>query len=198
MHKRLALLLTVPTALLLPAKAAEEDNGAKEAASGGLPQLQVETYPSQIFWLLITFGILYFVCARVFLPRIGGVIEERTNRIADDLDTAADAKREAEVAEAAYLQSLADAKARAVQIAAETKASLDKEVAEMEAETNERLESDIEAAEKRIIETAAKAQEGIRQAAHDTTKELVRALIDETPSDDAVEAALLSLNSKAA
>jgi F-type H+-transporting ATPase subunit b len=164
---------------------------AAEAEGGGtLPQLQPDTYLSQLFWLLITFSVLYFLCARIFLPRIGGIIEERRNRIADDFDQAADFKRQAEEAEVAYKQSLSDAKARAAQIASETRARLDAEIAEMQAETDERLEADIAAAEQRIQATASAAANAIREAAAETTKALVSALIDETPSDDTVEQAL--------
>lgn len=184
MRKPLIILGTSAAVLASSAMAAEEASG------GGLPQFDTTTYPSQIFWLLITFFALYFLCSQIFLPRIGGIIEERRNRIADDYDQAADFKRQAETAEAAYLKSLADAKARAAQIAAETRASLDAEIAEMQAETDRQLEADIEAAEERIAATAAKATAGIREAAKDTTKALVDALIDETPSDEAVEAAL--------
>ena len=172
-------------ALLGAAHAAEA-----EEASGGLPQLNPETYPSQLFWLLIIFFALYFVVSKTFLPRIGEVIVERRSRIADDYDKAAEFKRDAETAEAAYNKALADAKASAARIAAETKASLDAEIAEMEAETDKQLETDIAAAEERIAATAEKAAEAIREAARDTTKALVAALIDETPSDETVEAAL--------
>ncbi len=173
---------------LVPALAAEGES------SGGLPQLKVETFPSQIFWLLIFFLLLYWLCANVFLPRLGGVIEERRNRIADDFDQAAEFKREAEAAEAAYNKALADAKASAAQIAAETRTRLDAEIAEMEAETDKQLEADITAAEARIAETASKAAESVMEAAKDTTKALVATLIDETPSDEAVDAALNSVS----
>lgn len=170
----------------MPAFAADGES------SSGLPQLKVETFPSQIFWLVIFFLLLYWLCANIFLPRLGGIIEERRNRIADDFDQAAEFKREADTAEAAYNKALADAKASAAQIAAETRAQLDTEIAEMEAETDQQLEAEITAAEARIAETASKAAESVVEAAKDTTKALVSALIDETPSDEAVDAALSS------
>ena len=61
----------------------------------------------------ITFGVLYWLMAGKFLPAIGGAIEERKDRIADDLDQAGDFKRQAEDAENAYNQALSDAKAKA-------------------------------------------------------------------------------------
>ncbi|WP_081871336.1 hypothetical protein [Parvularcula oceani] len=165
--------------------------------AGGLPQLDPSTYASQIFWLLLTFGALYFVMSRIFLPRLGGVIEERRNRIADDYDQAADFKRQAEEAEAGYEKALADARARAASIAAETKASIDAEIAEMEEESETRLEGEIAAAEARIAETAEKARDAVAEAARETTQAIVEALIDETPSQETVNEALSNVRSEA-
>lgn len=170
--------------------AAPAAEGDDHGGGGGLPQLNPESYASQVFWLVITFLILYFLCARIFLPRLGGIIEERRNRIADDFDQAAEFKREAEEAEAAYLKALADARARAAQIASETRARIDADIAEMQAETDRELEAELSAAEERIAKTAEDAQAAVMEAARETTKALVSSLIDETPSDDAVENAL--------
>ncbi len=159
-------------------------------SEGGLPQLNSETYASQIFWLLIAFLLLYLLMSRIFLPRLGGVIEERRQRIADDYDKAAEFKRQAEEAEASYKQALADARARASRIAQETRDQIDEEIKGMQLETDKKLEADIEAAEARIAETTAKAEATVREAARATTREIVVALIDETPSDEAIDAAL--------
>ena len=156
----------------------------------GLPQLNASTYVGQVFWLIITFGLLYAVMSRVFLPRLGGVIEERRNRIADDYDQAAEFKRQAEEAQATYERSLADAKARAATIAAETRAQVDADIAEMEAENDAKLEAEIAEAERRIEATAEAARGAVTQAARETTKALVDTLIGETPTDEAVAAAI--------
>jgi len=187
-------MLRSPLALLGSIATISAASYASEAESGGMPQLDSSTYPSQIFWLLLTFGVLYFLCARIFLPRIAGIIEERRNSIADDLDQASEFRREAEAAEAAYKQALADARARASQIAAETRGKLDEEIAMMTAETDAKLEADVSAAEARIAETAERAKASVREAAAETTKSLVAALIDETPSDEAIEVALAQIS----
>ena len=168
--------------------AASEAEGAEQG--GALPQFDTSTYIGQLFWLAISFGLLYWLMASVFLPKLGGIIEERRNRIADDYDQAAELKREAEEAEEAYLQALADARAKASTIAAETRTELDGEIATMQAEMDEKLSGQIEAAETRIAEMKAQAAEKVSEAALDTTKALVEALIDETPADDAVQSAV--------
>jgi F-type H+-transporting ATPase subunit b len=169
--------------------AAEAAHGAEEA-SAGLPQLDPAWWPSQVFWLVVTFGVLYWLMAGRFLPAIGGAIEERRDRIADDLDQADGFKRQAGEAETAYNQSLADAKAKAQGIAADTRTKMDEEIAEMQAETDGALEKQIAAADTRINEMKAAASAKVRDAATETAAAIVEALIDEAPTSDAVAKAV--------
>jgi len=180
--------LSVFALLTAAAAAAAETHG--EAESAGLPQLDATWWPSQLFWLAITFGFLYWLMSSRFLPAIGGAIEERRDRIADDLDRASENKRQADEAEAAYNKSLADAKAKAQAIAADTRAEVDAEIAEMQAETDGAVEKQISAAEARIKDMKKAAAAKVREAAADTASALVEALIDEAPTSDAVDKAI--------
>ena len=93
------------TSLLAAAAAA-----AGEAPKGGLPQLDTTTFASQIFWLIVSMVVLFWLMKNLALPRIASVLEERADAIADDLDKAEEFKRKAEEAEAAYEQALVDAR----------------------------------------------------------------------------------------
>jgi F-type H+-transporting ATPase subunit b len=170
--------------------AAAEPHVAGEAASASLPQLDPTWWPSQLFWLAVTFGVLYWLMAGRFLPSLGGAIEERRDRMADDLDQAADFKRQAEDAETAYNKALADARAKAQAIAADTRAEVDQEIAGLQAETDEALDKQLAAAESRIAKMKTDAAAKVREAAADTTRAVVEALIDEAPTDDAVAKAI--------
>ncbi|MFC2951882.1 ATP F0F1 synthase subunit B [Marinicaulis aureus] len=165
----------------------------EEAASAGLPQLDPSSWPSQLFWLTLTFGVLYWLMAGKFLPSLGGAIEERRDRIADDLDQAAEFKRQAEDAETAYNKALADARAKAGAIAADTRGEMDKEIAALQAETDEALDKQLGAAEARIASMKADASAKVREAASDTTRAVVETLIDEAPTDDAVAKAIAAV-----
>jgi len=178
------------SAVIVAAAAAAGDAAAE---SGGLPQLDMSTWPSQLFWLAITFGILYWLMAGRFLPAIAGAIEERRDRIADDLDQASEFKGQAETAEAAYNQALADAKAKAQGIAADTRAEVDAEIAEMQAETDGKLQEKLDAAEARISEMKEQATAKVDEAAADATRAIVERLIDEAPTDDAVARAMTNV-----
>ncbi len=167
--------------------AAETAEGAEKA---GLPQLDASSWPSQLFWLAVTFAILYLLMSSYFLPRIGTAIEERRDRIADDLDKAAESRRMAEEAEAAYNRSLADARAKAQAIAAETRDDVVEEVGAMQKDAEARVAEKTTAAEERIGQMKASAAAKVREAAADTTRAIIEALILETPTDATVNAAV--------
>ena len=63
-----------------------ESTGAEGAPhASGLPQMNAETFPSQIFWLIVTFGLLFIVMSRIAVPKIGGAIHARKAKIEGDL-----------------------------------------------------------------------------------------------------------------
>lgn len=78
-----------------------------------MPQLDISTYAPQLVWLVITFGFLYLLMARSLLPRVGEVIEERQDRIDDDLETAEKVKEESQKLEETYEHLLTDARKEA-------------------------------------------------------------------------------------
>src|ERR1043165_3992304 len=84
----------------------------------GFPPFAKETFASQLVWLAITFVALYLLIARIAVPRIGGIIDERAKRIEGDFASAQRAKDESEAALAAYEKSLADARHRAQAVGA--------------------------------------------------------------------------------
>jgi len=82
----------------------------KSEGSGGLPQLDFTTWPTQIFWLVVSFLLAYLLMWRLVVPRIGSVLEERHNRIEDDLRRARQASDDAEQARVAFEDLLANAR----------------------------------------------------------------------------------------
>jgi len=117
-------------------QAAGAAHGGAEAV--GMPQLDVTTFGNQIFWLLVTLVVIYFVLSRIALPRIASVLAERQGTITNDLASAEDLKAKAEKAEEAYNKALADARSEAQEIVnqtkAEIKADLDDATAKADAE----------------------------------------------------------------
>ena len=104
-----------------------------------MPQLEVSTYVSQIFWLIVTFSLLYYLLSRKALPRVAEVLEARADRIRADLDEAQRLKKEAEDALGRYEQVVAEAQGKAQAQVAETQAKLKAEAEEAQAKLDDKL-----------------------------------------------------------
>ena len=156
----------------------------------GFPPFDTSTYPSQLLWLAITFGLFYLFLQKVVLPRIGNILEGRRDRIAHDLDQAARNKEEADAAVAAYEQELADARAKAHGIAqtAQDAAKADAEAERKSVEAD--LERKLVEAERRIATVREAAMKDVGTIAEETAGAIVEALIDRKPDDAAVAAAV--------
>ncbi|MGR3660440.1 MAG: F0F1 ATP synthase subunit B' [Paracoccaceae bacterium] len=150
-------------------------DGGHAGETVGMPQLDFSTFGNQIFWLLITLFVIYFVLSRIALPRISAVLAERQGVITNDIAAAEELKLKAVEAEEAYNQALADARTEANHIVAEARvdiqADLDVAIAKADAEIAAKsVES-----EKAIAEIRASAMDGVKIVAKDTAKEIVAA-----------------------
>jgi F-type H+-transporting ATPase subunit b len=87
--------------------------GAENAAKGAFPPFDTSTFAGQIFWLVITFGLLYWLMSKVALPRVSEILEQRKARIESDLAQASQTQADADAAAAAYEKTLSDARAGA-------------------------------------------------------------------------------------
>jgi F-type H+-transporting ATPase subunit b len=157
---------------------------------GGFPPFQKETFASQIVWLVITFVALYLLISRIAVPRIGGIIEQRSKRIEDDFAEAQRAKTESEAALAAYEKALADARNRAQAIGAEIRDKLNAEAEERRKALEAKLNAQLAEAEKQIATTKTAAMANVRGIAVDTASAIVERLIGTTPPASAVAAAV--------
>lgn len=159
----------------------ETQSGTVAPHGGGhetaFPPFDPATFPSQLLWLTITFGLFYIFLKNTALPRIGGILEFRRDRIAQDIDQAARMKEETDAAIAAYEQELADARSKAHEIAQaareEAKAEANAERGEIEKE----LESKLAEAESHIASIKNAALNEVGKIAEDTATEIVRELI---------------------
>lgn len=161
-----------------------------EHAEVGMPQLDFGLYPNLIFWLIVALLALYFILSRVALPRIGNVLAERNDAIANDIEMAALLKRRAEEAEAAYNAALARARDEAHKIAAETKAGIDKELQSLLAKADAEIAVKAGESEKRIAEIRDNAAKSVEEVARDTVAAIVEALLPGSADQAAIDAAL--------
>jgi F-type H+-transporting ATPase subunit b len=161
-----------------------------EHAESGMPQLDFSIYPNLIFWLVVAMVALYLIMTRIALPRIGTVLAERNDAIANDIEMAALLKRRAEEAEAAYNAALAQAREDAHKIAAEARASVDKELSVLLAKADAEIAVKAAESEKRIGEIRESAARSVEEVARDTAAALVDALLPGAADRAAIDAAL--------
>lgn len=159
-------------------------------AEVGMPQLDFGLYPNLIFWLLVAIVALYYILSKVALPRIGTVLAERNDAIANDIEQAALLKRRADEAEAAYNAALAQARDEAHKIAADTRAGIDKELATLLAKADAEIAVKTGESEKRIAEIRENAAKSVEDVARDTAAAIVEALLPGKSDPAAIEAAL--------
>lgn len=160
-----------------------------------MPQLeQINTFASQIFWLVVTFIPLYLLLWRVVLPRMSATLENRQQRIDNDIVRAEELSREAHEVMEAYEAELAEARARAQEqlhkAAEETQAEAERRNAEM----TDRLSADASAARDRIDAARAAAVSNVSEIANDISRQAVERLVGESPPpqllSDAVQASV--------
>jgi F-type H+-transporting ATPase subunit b len=142
------------------------------------PPFDSTTFASQLLWFAITFALLYYLMAKVALPRIAGILEDRRDRIASDLDLAEGLKRDSETALESYEKALAEARARANAIAEGARDGARQAAAAKRAAIETSLAEKLQAAEKRIGEIKAKALADVGEIATEATEAVVASLVE--------------------
>ncbi|MGY8998333.1 MAG: F0F1 ATP synthase subunit B family protein [Rhodospirillales bacterium] len=157
-----------------------------------MPQLDISAFSPQIIWLVITFVILYVLMAKIALPRIGTVLEQRQSRIDDNLDAAQNLKNESDVDALTYDKLLSDARGHARTIIYEAIQEMSDLAARRQDELGKILSDEIKTAEGDIYAAKESAMSGIQDAATSVASEATERLIGLMPADDAVNRAILS------
>ena len=168
-----------------------ETQGATEAAQETpFPPFNPEFFASQLLWLAICFVAFYYLMKKVALPRIGGILEVRRDRIASDLDHAQRLKEQSDDAIAAYEQALTAARQKAYGIAEEARAVAAKESDAKRAASEADLNEKLAAAERRIAEIKTRALVEVNGIAVETAEAVVEALIGSKAPRDEIEGAV--------
>jgi F-type H+-transporting ATPase subunit b len=157
---------------------------------GGFPPFEADTFASQLLWLAITFGALYFLMSRVALPRVASILEVRSDRIASDLAEAQRLKTESEQAIGAYETSLAEARSKAQKIAGETREKVQAEADAQKKAIDADLAARLAKAEKQIADTKTQALSNVRAIAVTAATDIVAQLLGDKPDAKDVESAV--------
>jgi len=159
-----------------------------------MPQLDPAFFGTQLFWLVISFVVLYLIMWRLAMPRVAGVLQQREDKIQGDLETAQKLKEETKSVIAAYEKALADARGQAQALARQTTDAANAESSRRQQEVSDRINAELVAAERRIAEARTTAMASVKTMAAEVAQsafaKLTGAQADQGKLTAAVDAAL--------
>ena len=143
-----------------------------------MPQINqlAEIFFSQLFWLLVVFGIIYFGIARGMVPKIQSAVDLREKKIAEDLAAAQAARAAAEETEAAYRERMDESRAEAAKLTREARQASARETEEKVRAAAEKIAKKVSSAEAKIRSAAEAARAEVETVAVDVTQEMVARL----------------------
>jgi len=166
------------------------------AESGGMPQLNPEFWISQIFWLILTFGILYIVLSKLILPKISANLESRKSQIQENIE-AAENQRESSVSKLKeYDEIINKSKIEAQNIFKEAREKVLKDINIKKENLDKQINDEIKKVEEEIEVLKKDAPEKINKIAIDTSSELVKKLIGADINRSSISAIVDDLSKK--
>ena len=153
---------------------------AVSAESGGMPQLNPEFWISQIFWLILTFGILYILLAKIILPKISNNLETRKSQILENIETAEKQRIKSENKITEYEKIILNSKIEAKNYFNNVRKKISDDINKKKESLEKEINEEIKKAEKEIIDLKNNSTEKINKIAIETSAHLVKELIGET------------------
>ena len=166
------------------------------AESGGMPQLNPEFWISQIFWLTLTFGILYIALSKLILPKISANLELRKSQIQENIEAAEKQRENSEIKLKEYDDIVSKSKLKAKNIFKEAREKVLKDINFKKADLEKQIDEEIKKAEKEIELLKKNAPEKINKIAIETSSELVRKLIGADVNNSSISAIVDDLSKR--
>ena len=166
------------------------------AESSGMPQLNPEFWISQIFWLIITFGILYIVLSKIILPKISANLEIRKSQILENIEAAEKQREESELKIEEYKKIVHDSKNEAKNYFNQAKGKVLKDINLKKDSLDMELDEEIKKAESEIQDFRDKAPEKINKIAIETSTDLLQQLIGTETNSSSISAIVDDLSRK--
>ena len=166
------------------------------AESGGMPQLNPEFWISQIFWLTLTFGILYVILSKLILPKISGNLELRKSQIQENIEAADKQRKDSESKLKNYDEIIFKSKLEAKNIYKDAREKVLKDINSKKETLDKQIDEEIKKAEKEIALLKKSAPEKINKIAIETSSELVKKLIGAEINNSSISAIVDDLSKK--
>ena len=165
-------------------------------AEAGMPQLDPTYWASQAFWLILIFTSLYLALSNLFIPKIKDNIDNRENKIKDDLDEAQKLKNLAEEKLKEYELSIENAKKEVQKIIFENKNKLNLEIQSKKKKFDKDIEIEIESAEKEIENLKKDSLKNISTISEEMASKVIEQISGEPMNQSSVKAAILETTKK--
>lgn len=166
------------------------------AESGGMPQLDPEFWVSQIFWLLITFSILFIVLSKFILPKISSNLESRKSQILENIEIADKQKSESQKKLEEFDNLILETKVKAKNIVIEAKTKITEDINKKRDAFEKEINSEIKIAEDEIKDLMSNSPKKINQIAVDTASDLIKELIGTEVNKSSISAIVDDLSKK--
>ena len=166
------------------------------AAEAGMPQLDPTYWASQAFWLILVFTILYIAIAKFYLPKIKNNLDNRENRIKDDLDDANKFKELSETKLEEYKKILEDAKKEVIKIHIESKNILDKNIKTKKETIEKEIEKEILKAQKEISELKKESISDIQKISENIASNIIETISGDKLNESSIKAAVEDVTKK--
>jgi len=166
------------------------------AESGGMPQLNPEFWISQIFWLTLTFGILYVVLSKLILPKISANLELRKSQIQENIEAAEKQRKNSESKLKEYDDIIFKSKLEAKNIFKDAREKVLKNINSKRETLEKQIDEEIKKAEHEINVLKKSAPEKINKIAIETSSELVKKLIGAEVNNSSISAIVNDLTKR--
>ena len=166
------------------------------AESGGMPQLNPEFWISQIFWLTLTFGILYIILSKVILPKISSNLELRKSQILENIEAAEKQRSDSDTKLKEYENIILKSKLEAKNIFKETREKILKDINTKRENLENEIDEEIKKAEQEINLLKKSAPEKINKIAIETSSEILKSLIGADVNSSSVSAIVNDLSKR--
>ena len=166
------------------------------AESGGMPQLNPEFWVSQIFWLLLTFGILYLVLSKLILPKISKNLESRKSQISENIEAAEKHRESSDSKLKEYDDIVLKSKLEANNIFKEAREKVIKDINSKKENLDKQIDEEIKKTEQELESFKKSSPEKINKIAIETSTELLKKLIGAEVNNSSISAIVDDLSKK--
>ena len=171
-------------------------NLVESAESSGMPQLNTKFWFSQIFWLILTFGILFVVLSKLILPKISKNLEIRKSQILENIETAEKQRQESENKIKEYEKIVLESKNEAKNYFNKAREKILKDIDKKRKVLEINVNEEITKVEKEIAELKNKSSETINKIAIETSSDIVRELIGIQVNNSSISATVEDISKK--